>query len=1149
MYAIGPGFSGSHQPLIRPVTPNELISAIQEGNLAAVKRLAEPKTLKPHVLHAAVMYMQYEILEWLLKEQKYDCENDCFRAACEKNDTKSIELFIEYYPKILYKSIFTSISEITGQTPMEILFHNGQYELIKKLVQKDSELLMTRWHGILPLAVKAQNVDFIKYLLDLKIEELFYANDINYNTGLSCAVKTDRIDLVSLILSYKPPHDVIASPLNDAIVLNQLETVKLFFSYGFDVNMFNTVLNTSLLYDAIRCKHPKIQKFLLEKGARVIDDEGIPNTGILCVAINTNNLEIMHLIDSQLQRPFDYSKFLCVSLNIEMNKYLLAKIFPDATEFLQRLYDLNLGSIFGNRLSYFSDLAKQLCKTSAEWNEFISDLETIISIVQEKSFSYNNQDPKTTINWIFIQLFVHICGGTNPKLSQKPHFLAEIAGLLSESSSEDLDLIFIGLQTSSNISSIKRARRRFHDSIPGKEQFKKYCRSDMIDWLCYISIYRSRQGLGLCLYAIKHHSNDDLILKYAISAIRKIGITQFNEAGQNKIIDALSKNSQPNTPKALWSLHRNPNDLNLLTFFYNQLKESSNKPVSRKFLNLIKVMGNFNLHLHPPSTELLIKLLKDPTPQVRIQATFALSKSSHIQGLLAALEVVKSSDWEKYDDHYGSHTTNVEGDFDLFRSRPHGKHDNRLAMIDRIKDRLVNMFWKDGSFREYLSHFHPDNSPAVKAAVKCFKTFEHTRFIGAPIYFPEKTFLARGIGSRKGENAFYESVIDLILKGCGSSDLSTGDAKVDGGTWCKIGHVFCTHEVDLFNDRNPYFTGINAALIVFSAEHYNEAYLRGNARVENEFTINPILYGGISQDQIAAIFIHKRHQKDLIQLSGDDSINHPCLTSEFFKSKSIKELKQLRRHLKPIIGKIQYFDSSNPVTSARLKKQFRFASKFEVLNESKKRLLAREHISSFLKLDPVLFMAQDQMLAHLYDKDFKSHRNTFFKMMCPEMKAMGTYSEEVLFGSKGGFGLHTDFIGTSRRRKILRIAALLCNTGKLELLQAEKILKKRFQFLGIDLEDIPLIISLIEHHDIFGRFTHSNSQLSIQDIKKLCDVDIYCQILLSLYLAIASTRHAVQQRRHIYQPILENINNLDFETFDWLIDLREKLQNIPKSKL
>lgn len=175
---------------------------------------------------------------------------------------------------------------------------------------------------------------------------------------------------------------------------------------------------------------------------------------------------------------------------------------------------------------------------------------------------------------------------------------------------------------------------------------------------------------------------------------------------------------------------------------------------------------------------------------------------------------------------------------------------------------------------------------------------------------------------------------------------------------------------------------------------------------------------------------------------------------------------------------------------------------------------------------------------------------------------------EVIQGQHGGFGLTTAIVGAPDDcniliRKSLRIAALFHDIGKQEgpydhieksAKKAGDELSKNPQQYGIEVEDIPLITALIRDNDLFYKFTGRDSTMRIEDVgselqkshaasKSNIAFEVYCRMLLNLYLADSSTLTVVQKRRAIYRTYITS--DICFTNLFWLSQLKESLNSQP----
>ena len=141
--------------------------------------------------------------------------------------------------------------------------------------------------------------------------------------------------------------------------------------------------------------------------------------------------------------------------------------------------------------------------------------------------------------------------------------------------------------------------------------------------------------------------------------------------------------------------------------------------------------------------------------------------------------------------------------------------------------------------------------------------------------------------------------------------------------------MFASHNKDLFFKNSPYFStdanGVvsESALIIFPARYYHKEYLRGEARLEKEGTLNNVLYRGIPHRWIKAVYLPMRFKADIELLTKETALEkcEKGFTSDLFRGDSVKELKAFQRlllapemdlsqvhaTLKAFVEKIHYF--------------------------------------------------------------------------------------------------------------------------------------------------------------------------------------------------------------------------------------------------
>jgi hypothetical protein len=278
--------------------------------------------------------------------------------------------------------------------------------------------------------------------------------------------------------------------------------------------------------------------------------------------------------------------------------------------------------------------------------------------------------------------------------------------------------------------------------------------------------------------------------------------------------------------------------------------------------------------------------------------------------------------------------------------------------------------------------------------------------------YPPHSHLIRGLSTRKGPGKFREAVRDLLRKGAGSSQITDYDTSIDGGTWNKIGHVFASHNKELFFGKEQgscYFSAnssevmTESALIIFPAAYYEKEYIAGFSRLEREGTFNNVLYRGIPHRWIKAIYLPEHFKADIDLVTGNTPLEEvqKALTSNLFQGDTIKELEAFRRQLlvkemdltqetpKPASFKenIRYFPQVNAkkVGEILVKDGISFATEEEIQKETANFLIKKRVLTSKQYTNPWRFCTQDELLKNASDQEFKENQELFFKMLPKSM--------------------------------------------------------------------------------------------------------------------------------------------------------------------
>ncbi len=512
-------------------------------------------------------------------------------------------------------------------------------------------------------------------------------------------------------------------------------------------------------------------------------------------------------------------------------------------------------------------------------------------------------------------------------------------------------------------------------------------------WLTYFAVYRTRMGLMLCNHILKYQKNSPKLIQQALVALERIAIKRWNKTIENnqiKEIVSIIKTSvdlkiKTQAVKTLWALSNDASDEILKKLVTKELLKLNLNDLQQKTyaLTLIDLLGNYDYldsDVGTKTAKILRQLLEHRDVDIVYQTVITISKTDDSEGLLKCLHIIAGPVWDRHKVNDGKNTIHAIGGFLMFRHRPAEIHDNRQAMRLRILDRLAHLESRSSSFeftieiqRRYDAFIaDPSSSSELEAFVNHFHKISRnsTRYVGMPLYFPSGCAIGRGLSSRKGEELFFESVRDLIRKGCGTTDLTLETSVVEGQTWGRIGHTFASHNSKLFDHEGTYFNGSNSAFLVIASDYFNSEFMRGDARMESEGTFNTLWYRGVPKKHLQAIFLEKQNQNDIELLSGNESIVSikGFLTSPIFKDQTVKELVHLRRHLiakdavmvkgvkrsLSFAERIRYYDSSKkpslPIEDVE-DMGYKFLDEHDLLQESLKRAIGRQIIMETLEFD------------------------------------------------------------------------------------------------------------------------------------------------------------------------------------------------------
>jgi ankyrin repeat protein len=280
---------------------NQLIEAIQSGNLAEVKNLIE-SGVSFDTLRFFVRYNSYTVLTWaaenghieivrlLLKSADFNQADNAgqtaFMRAAVNGHKEIAELLIE-------KGADVNQADKDGDTA---LMKAGRIEIVKLLLEKGAKVNQADEYGDTALIFAAANgrIEIVKLLLE-KGADVNQANNNGY-TALILAAVNGRIEIVELLL--EKGVDVNQANNNGDTVLMKaaangyIEIFELLLEKGADANEYNNFGDTALM-KAIYYGHIKIVKLLLKRDDVNFHQVNKNGDTALSLAIKKNNQPIV----------------------------------------------------------------------------------------------------------------------------------------------------------------------------------------------------------------------------------------------------------------------------------------------------------------------------------------------------------------------------------------------------------------------------------------------------------------------------------------------------------------------------------------------------------------------------------------------------------------------------------------------------------------------------------------------------------------------------------------------------------------------------------------------------------------------------------------------------------------------------------------
>lgn len=211
------------------------------------------------IIHYIILYNQLDILQLLLENNTRidmldrDGKNILY-IPIKYNYIDALKLLIKYNNTIIGISILDN-RDILGRTCLHYCVSLNNIECMKILLESNADPYIkdNQFNNILELAIKEQNVEIIKFLLN-KMELKFVS--LNNETILQQSLKINNSLIYNLIVSKNINLDTQEkkyglSILHQSISSNQFELTKKLIELNADVNIQDFYGNTPLMYAVI----------------------------------------------------------------------------------------------------------------------------------------------------------------------------------------------------------------------------------------------------------------------------------------------------------------------------------------------------------------------------------------------------------------------------------------------------------------------------------------------------------------------------------------------------------------------------------------------------------------------------------------------------------------------------------------------------------------------------------------------------------------------------------------------------------------------------------------------------------------------------------------------------------------------------------
>jgi len=174
-----------------------------------------------------------------------------------------------------------------GLTALYMGCYNGNFEIVKYLVEKGAKVNQTRFDGVGPLLISAQNghLEIVQYLLRQNPRAYPHQSKRNGVTALAISCYMGHSEIVKCLVEnganvdlpkyffinntdVKSKRDVYVTPLFICSEKRNLSGVEYLVNNGADLNLTNDDGLTALAMNLI-CQNTEIAKILLKNGANI----------------------------------------------------------------------------------------------------------------------------------------------------------------------------------------------------------------------------------------------------------------------------------------------------------------------------------------------------------------------------------------------------------------------------------------------------------------------------------------------------------------------------------------------------------------------------------------------------------------------------------------------------------------------------------------------------------------------------------------------------------------------------------------------------------------------------------------------------------------------------------------------------------------